>query len=59
MITYESTKLPNKFPVKYKTGFMRKNVLFIIANVQRKDVRTIILARQSDVMKSEVKTITS
>ena len=47
MITYISTKLSIKSPVKNKTDF---KMLFIIANAKTKDVKMITLARQTEVL---------
>ena len=45
MISYKSTKLSTKFPVKDKTDFQHKNNVVITANAQVKDVMKIILGK--------------
>ena len=47
MITYISTKLSTKSPLKNTTDF---KILFIIANAKTKDVKMITLARQTGVL---------
>ena len=50
MISYKSTKLSTKFPVKDKIGFQHKNKKFVAANTQVKNVMKTILGKRIDVL---------